>query len=71
MTDMNKLKGRIFEKGFNFTSFSEAVNMSRPCLRNKIKGVVDFKASEIERICAVLDINSSEVSKYFFCTIVP
>lgn len=71
MTNTSKLKGRIVEKGYTLVSFSEAVNISRPCLRKRINGEVDFKASEIERVCSVLDISSTEMAEYFFTCGVP
>ena len=66
MTNTSKIKGKIAEKGYTFTSFAEAVNISRPALRKKINDIVDFKASEIERVCSVLDITRAEISDYFF-----
>lgn len=71
MTNTNKLKGRIAEKGFNLSTLSEAVHLSRPCLRRKINGEVDFKVSEIERICETLGIRREEVMIYFFTSDVP
>ena len=71
MTNTSKLKGRITEKGYNLTSFSEAVHISRPCLRKRINGLADFKASEIEKICEVLEISRSDMCSYFFTVNVP
>lgn len=71
MTNTSKLKGRIVEKGYTLASFSEAVNISRPCLRKRINGQVDFKTSEIERVCSTLDISRSEMADYFFTNRVP
>lgn len=71
MTNGLKLKGRIVEKGYNLTTFSEAMGVSRPTLRNKINGVKDFSAKEIEKACAILDIPYEEVASYFFNAGVP
>ena len=71
MTNTNKLKGRMAEKGYNLTELSEAVHLSRPSLRKKINGDVDFKVSEIERLCDALEIKRGEVVGYFFATSVP
>lgn len=71
MTNTNKLKGRIVEKGYNLSSFSCAVKMSRPCLRHRLNGISEFKVSEIERICKLLDISCEELSEYFFINNVP
>ncbi len=66
MTNTNKLKGRIAEMGYTLSSFSEAVGISRPCLRKRINGLADFKVSEIERVCAVLKIEKTDIGDYFF-----
>lgn len=71
MTNSNKLKGRITEKGFTLSSFAEAVHISRPCLRKRINGQADFKVSEIEKICDLLDISHSDMCSYFFTSEVP
>ncbi|MBE6555771.1 MAG: DUF739 family protein [Ruminococcaceae bacterium] len=71
MTNTSKLKGRIAEKGHTLTSFSGAVGISRPCLRKRINGFADFKVSEIERICTVLNIAKAEIGDYFFVNEVP
>ncbi len=71
MTNTSKLKGRIAEKGFTLSSLSEAVHISRPCVRKKINGTVDFKASEIERMCEVLEISKNDLCTYFFIADVP
>ena len=71
MTNTNKLKGRIAEKGYNLSTLSKAVHLSRPCLRRKINGETDFKVSEIERVCDTLGIRRDEVMTYFFTHDVP
>lgn len=71
MTNTSKLKGRMAEKGFTLTELSETMHLSRPCLRKKINGDVDFKVSEIERLCDALEIKRGEVAGYFFASSVP
>lgn len=71
MTNTAKLKGRIAEMGYSLSSFSKAINISRPCLRKRINGFTDFRASEIENICAVLKITRAEIREYFFTGDVP
>lgn len=71
MTNVNKLKGRIAEKGYTLSSLSTAIDLSRPCLRGRINGKSDFKVSEIEKICTVLDIPRSEIDVYFFYSLCP
>lgn len=72
MTNTNKLRGRMAEKGFySLSAFAKAVDISRPCLRKRLSGRSDFRASEIERVCTVLDITKDEISSYFFSPNVP
>lgn len=71
MTNTNKLKGRMTEMGYNLSSFADAVEISRPALRRKINGQVDFKVSEIEKICRLLGIPQTEMCSYFFAANVP
>lgn len=72
MTNTSKLRGRMAEKGFySLSAFSKAVNISRPCLRKRLNGASDFRASEIERVCTVLGIKRDEIGNYFFNVNVP
>lgn len=66
MTNSNKLKGRIYEKGYNLTTLAEAMAISRVTLRSRLGCISEFKVSEIQKICTVLDISISEVGAYFF-----
>lgn len=66
MTNSKKLKGRIVEKGYTLSGFSDAIHISRPCFRKKVNGESDFKSREIEKICVLLDIPRTEMVDYFF-----
>lgn len=71
MTNENKLRGRMAEMGYNLTSLSEAISISRPALRKRLANTSDFRVSEIERVCDVLQIPKKDVSVYFFSPDVP
>lgn len=71
MTNSNKLKGRIIEMGYTLSSFSDALSISRPSFRKKVNGLTDFKASEIEKICVLLEIQHSDIGNYFFYELCP
>ena len=71
MTNTAKLKGRIVEKGYTLSSFSAAIGLSKPTLRAKINNIIEFKASEIEKICGLLEISFVESRDYFFANSVP
>ncbi|MBO6231758.1 MAG: DUF739 family protein [Ruminococcus sp.] len=71
MTNSTKLRGRIVEKGYTLGKFAEVIHLSRVSLRKKMNGESEFKASELENICAILDIPSSQIDSYFFTNNVP
>lgn len=62
----NELLGRMTSKEYTQKTLSEKINVSVPTMCNKMKGNVDFKASEIKKLCEVLDIDTGEIGKYFF-----
>lgn len=71
MTNTNKLKGRIVEKGFTLSTFSDKIGLTRQGFRKKISGISDFKLNEIQRICAALEIQRDDICDYFFADYVP
>lgn len=71
MTNSLKLKGKIVESGYNLTTFADAMGLSRPTFRNKLNGVTEFNASEIEKACSILCIPYTDVATYFFGDDVP
>ncbi len=66
MVNEAKLRGRIVEMGYTLTSFTEKIGMSRQSFRDKIKGRVEFKASEIMAVSDALEIPYNDVGQYFF-----
>ena len=71
MTNTLKLKGRIAEMGFTQSRLSEELHISRMTLRKKITGTTDFRVSEIEKLCSILNIDKSEINDFFFAKDVP
>lgn len=67
MVNEAKIHGRIVEKGYTLSSFAGALGLSRPSLRAKMVGTSEFRASEISRICNILDIPTRDIASYFFC----
>ena len=64
----SKLRGRIVEilgsKGGK-SILSEKLGITSASLENKLKGVTDFKSSEMFKICDILGIDKSEMYAYF------
>ena len=64
-TNTRKLKARIVECGFTIGTLAEKIGLSRQSLTMKMHNKVDFRATEINRICDCLQID--DVASYFFC----
>ncbi|HIW48843.1 MAG TPA: DUF739 family protein [Firmicutes bacterium] len=64
--DYSKLIGRIVEKKKTRRAFSQEIGMSERSLTLKLHGKTSWKQSEIEKACAILDIDPHEIPVYFF-----
>ena len=71
MVNSSKLEARIVERGYKKTAFADAIGMSQPTFRNRMRGKSDFKISEVQTICARLGITPEEMGAYFFASDVP
>lgn len=66
MRDYSLLRGRIKEKLKNEYVLAEKLNCSKATLSKKLNDEVDFTQSEIENVCAILEIDRIDISSYFF-----
>lgn len=64
ITATKLLKAKIVEKGLTYAKVAELLNISYQSLCYKINNKVEFKASEIEKLCEILDIDDKDA--YFF-----
>ena len=64
--NINKLKGRIVEKGLTAQKLAPLLNLSEDAMYMKMNQRSEFKRSEIERICQLLEISSDLIPEYFF-----
>lgn len=64
MTNINKLKGRMKEFCYSQSKMADELGISAQYFNSKLNGKVDFKASEIQKISILLDINNKD--EYFF-----
>ncbi len=64
-SELNKLKGKMREKGETYRSMSKKVGIPLNTLNNKLNGYSTFDISEAVLVCSVLDIDLNEIS-YFF-----
>ena len=64
--DYSKLKGRIVEKFGAQGPFSVALGISKGTLSSRMMNKSPFTGDEIAKACILLDIQSREISQYFF-----
>lgn len=63
-TNTSKLKAKLVEKGFTQAQIAEKLGISFQSLCYKINNKIEFKASEIQKLCELLDIKDKD--EYFF-----
>ena len=67
MTDTELLKARIQKSGYKIAFLAEQMELSRQGLYHKINDRHEFTASEIEKLCDLLGVDSlEERSRIFF-----
>ena len=66
VVNVNKLKGRITEKGFNNSSFSKAVGISRETLRSYLKDYSKIPYDILSKMATVLECTEAEAMIIFF-----
>lgn len=67
--DYSALEGRIKEKFGNQYAFAYAMGLSERTISLKLNNKVGWRDREMEMACKLLDIDLSEIPKYFFCSI--
>lgn len=65
MTASNKLKAKLFENNLTQSEVAKQLGMSAQTFNYKLNNRIEFKASEIERLCKLLNITDKD--SYFFC----
>lgn len=63
--ELNKLKGRMREKGETYRSMSKKTGIPLNTFNNKVNGYSTFDISEAVSVCSILDIDLSEISSFF------
>ncbi len=64
--DYSKLRGRIREVFSTQKAFADALGMSTVSLSSKLNNRVEFSQEEINKSCALLDIEAANIPVYFF-----
>ena len=65
MTDTNKLKAKIIEKGFTTTSLAKELNLSKTTLSQKTNNKVKFSQVDIRKISEKLELTGEEIKDIF------
>ncbi len=64
--NVNRFVGKIYEKGYNKTSFANKLKISRETLRAYIKNPQNMPYAIIDASINLLDLNSEEAKDIFF-----
>ncbi len=67
MINVNKLKGKIVERGLNISEFSKDIGMNKSTFYRRLseKGET-FSIKEVNKMCSVLNLTSEEATAIFF-----
>lgn len=69
--NVNKLKGKIVEKGMNVTALAEQMGIDRATLYRKLKNSGQtLTIREVNKIVEVLELTEKEALEIFFADIV-
>lgn len=66
MANKDLLKGKIYGMGYTVGSFADVLGITRQMFYKKVRGDVEFRASEIKRIHDILQLSVNERDKIFF-----
>ncbi len=66
MVNLSLLEKRMKDSGMTIVAIAEKAGILRETLYNKLKGLSEFKASEITALSNVLNLSSKERDKIFF-----
>lgn len=64
--DYSKLNGRIIEKCGTQTKFADLMGLSTRTISLKLNNKINFKQDEIQKAIVILQLDSTDISEYFF-----
>lgn len=66
MTDMNKLKGKLREKGLTYEDGASVIGVSKPTFNSRISGKSGFGVVEAKKLSDELELTNEEAFSIFF-----
>lgn len=66
MFDYRLLRGKIKAEGKTEAEVAKEIGMTAPSLSSRFNGIMEFRQSEIWRMCEILNIKPEEMAGYFF-----
>ena len=63
--DLNRLKGKIIEKGWNVETLAEHIGVERSSMYRKLNNFEKITIGEAKRIKDALDLSNEEASSIF------
>lgn len=63
--DLNKLKGKIVEKGWNVEKLAEQIGVDRSSMYRKLNNFEKITIGEAKKITEILDLTNEEASYIF------
>ena len=66
MPDLELLQKRIGDSGMTVTAIAKKTGILRETIYNRLKGIGEFKASEITSLTKVLGLSTKERDEIFF-----
>lgn len=66
VVNVEKLRGKMAEKGFNNTSFSKALGIGRDTLRAYLKDYTKIPYDILSKMAEILECDESEATLIFF-----
>ena len=63
--DLNKLKGKIVEKGWNIEMLAERIGVERSSMYRKLNNFEKITIGEAKKITAVLNLSDEDASSIF------
>lgn len=64
--NIDLLNGKIYSSGIKRIELSEWLDITPSTLRRKLTGEIEFKISEVAKICEILKLTQEEKNAIFF-----